>query len=356
MTQAIAARKQGDDFQARLFWLYGSLLLDPKGAVTRVAYETGPKAFDDVLIEYAPARGPQDHAGHYVVRDHLQCKWHTRPDEFGYVDLVDPAFSNAQTVSFLQRARDAQQQFAPDGAGARFKLVTNWHLRRGDPLARLILMQWHALDLSALFDGKTDASADDERLGLVARTLGVTLRLEAGEDLRERLNDRFAITGLIRVPASEAGFFYDDLIGKLHGQGRKDFNRESFRDMCEQEQLFDKDHERNPVTVGVKSFMHPIDDLEARCDRTLNFVPHFDGRFIRDEQAWNSALFPELRDFILAAARANDNVRIILDTHVSLAFGVGAVLNVKSGKTVAIEQRTGGRRFWSATDLPAQPK
>ena len=182
------------------------------------------------------------------------------------------------------------------------------------------------------------------------------MRLEAGEDLRERLNDRFAITGLFRVPASEVGFFYDDLIGKLHGQGRKDFNRESFRDMCEQEQLFDKDHERNPVTVGVKSFTHPIDDLEARCDRTLNFVPHFDGRFIRDEQAWNSALFPELRDFILAAARVNDNVRIILDAHVSLAFGVGAVLNVKSGKTVAIEQRTGGRRFWSATDLPAQPK
>ena len=55
MTQAIAARKQGDDFQARLFWLCGSLLLDPKGAVTRVAYETGPKAFDDVLIEYARA-------------------------------------------------------------------------------------------------------------------------------------------------------------------------------------------------------------------------------------------------------------------------------------------------------------
>jgi hypothetical protein len=74
--------------------------------------------------------------------------------------------------------------------------------------------------------------------------------------------------------------------------------------------------------------MHPIDDLEARCDRALNLVPHFDGRFIRGEQAWNDTPFPALRAFILAAARENDNLRIIFDTHVSLAFGVGAILNV----------------------------
>jgi len=200
------------------------------------------------------------------VRDHLQCKWHVRPDEFGYTDLADPNFSNAQTFSFLQRARDAQQQFAPDGLGARFKLVTNWRLRRGDPLSRLILMQWQAFDLARLFDGTTDASLmgsvrklwrdhlgiDDGALHLVARTLGVTLRLDSGEEFRDRLNDRFAAVGLIRVPSSEASFFYDDLIGKLHGQGRKDFDRDSFRAMCEQEKLLDNNHERNPITVGVR--------------------------------------------------------------------------------------------------------
>ena len=367
MTQAVVARKQGDDFQARLFWLYAALLLDPNGAVTRVAFETGPRAFDDVLVEYDPTRAPQDHTGYPVSRDHLQCKWHVRPDEFGYADLVDPSFSNAQSVSFLQRARDAQAQYAPDGAGARFKLVTNWRLRRDDPLMQAILMQWHALDLGRLFDGTTDASAmgkvrrlwrehlgyDDEKLRLVARTLGVTQRLESGNDLRERLNDRFAATGLIRVPQAEAGFFYDDLIGKLHAQGRKEFDRDAFRDMCEQERLFDKDRERNPVTIGVRSFMHPIDNLEARADQTLNLVPHFDGRFIRDEQAWNTTLFPALREFVLSAARGNDHLRVVLDTHVSLAFGVGAILSVKAGKTVEIEQRTAGRRFWSANDLPA---
>jgi hypothetical protein len=228
-------------------------------------------------------------------------------------------------------------------------------------------MQSHAVDLARLFDGTTDASLmggvrklwrdhlvlDDAQLRLVARTLGVTLRLNSGEELREHLNDRLGRVGLVRVPASEAGFFYDDVINKLHSQGRKDFDRDSFRAMCEQEGLFDQDQDRNPVTIGVRSFMHPIDDLEARCDKALNLVPHFDGRFIRDVQAWNGTLFPALREFVLAAARENDNLRVILDTHVSLAFGVGAILNVKSGKTIEIEQRTGGRRFWSANDLPA---
>ena len=260
-------------------------------------------------------RGPQDHAGCQVTREHLQCKWHVRPDEFGYADLIDPSFSNAQTLSFLERARDAQQQYAPDGTGARFRLVTNWRLKQNDPLMRLILTQWYAIDLSRLFDETTDASAmggvrrlwrehlslDDAKLRLVARTLGVTLRLDPARSCATVSTTDSRRWDSMRVSASEAGFFYDDLIAKLHAQGRKDFDREFFRAMCEQEKLFDKDRERNPVTVGVRSFMHPIDDLEARCNQTLNLVPHFDGRFIRDEQAWNDKLFPDLRSFMLNA-------------------------------------------------------
>src|SRR5690242_1032279 len=117
MTQAVVARQQGDNFQARLFWLNAALLLDPASGVTRVAYEAGPKAFDDVLVEYDADRAPQDHKGARYIRDHMQCKWHVRPGEFGYSDLADPAFSNAQSNSFLQRAHAAQRIHAPDGTG-----------------------------------------------------------------------------------------------------------------------------------------------------------------------------------------------------------------------------------------------
>ena len=58
----------------------------------------------------------------------------------------------------------------------------------------------------------------------------------------------------------------------------------------------------------------------------------------------------ELRNFVIDAARGQDELRLVLDTHVSLAFGVGAVLNAKSGKKIEIEQRAGGRQIWSEAD------
>jgi hypothetical protein len=65
-------------------------------------------------------------------------------------------------------------------------------------------------------------------------------------------------------------------------------------------------------------------------------------------------VFRDLRAFVLEAARANDRLRLVLDAHVSLAFAVGTVLDVKCGKAIEIEQRTGGRRFW-CMDCPGTP-
>jgi hypothetical protein len=87
----------------------------------------------------------------------------------------------------------------------------------------------------------------------------------------------------------------------------------------------------------------------------LDLVPCFDGRYIRNPADWQQRLYPALRDFVLDAARTGDRLRLVVDAHVSLAFAVGALLNVKSGKRIDIEQRTGGRRFWSMDDQPAEP-
>lgn len=368
MTQAVAVRSQGDDFQARMFWLHAALLLDAKGAISKVSFERGPRGFDDVTIEYVPGMGPQDHYGDKLLRDFLQCKWHARPGEFGHMELIDPAFSNAQTVSLLRRALDAQRAHAPQGRGVRFRLVTNWRLKADDPLSRLILNQTHAIDLARLYEGATSASMmgkvrdawashlgiSHDELEYVARTLAITQRLESGNDFRERLNDRFALVGMMQFPLSQAGFPYDDLIMKLHAQGRNEFDKNSFRDLCNDENLLDKKSPR-PTTLGVRSFMHPIDDLEARTDKAINLVPHFDGRYIRDPSSWKSRVFPELRDFVITAARGQDEIRLVLDTHVSLAFGVGAILNAKSGKKIEIEQRAGGRQIWSEADKDVDP-
>jgi hypothetical protein len=95
--------------------------------------------------------------------------------------------------------------------------------------------------------------------------------------------------------------------------------------------------------------------MEERCDRMLDLVPFFDDRYIRNPADWTQRIAPELRNFVLSAARTSPSLRLVLDAHVSLAFAVGAVLNVKSGKSIEIEQRTAGRRFWSSDDSPSNP-
>ena len=87
MTQAVAVRRDGDTFQARQFWLRAARLLDPSSPVTRVGFESGPKSFDDIWVEYAPGREPNAHDGAPLLRERLQCKWHVAPGTYGYADV-----------------------------------------------------------------------------------------------------------------------------------------------------------------------------------------------------------------------------------------------------------------------------
>ncbi|MER8962110.1 SAVED domain-containing protein [Mesorhizobium sp. M0701] len=365
MADQVLARQQGDDFQARIFWLEAANLLRDESPVRMVMYETGPKAFDDVVVDYTREGAPQDHFGKPILRDHKQCKWHVRPGDFGFNDFTIPEFIGGTSVSFLQRARAAQLAHAPSGEGARFHLVTNWAPKEKDPLRKLILNQTNALDIDLIFVGGANSmmgqlrdlwsghlQIDNDELRRLLRTLGVNLRIRSGEDLREQLNDRFAAVGMRTIPRDEAGFSYDDLIRKLHAQGRKTFDRKTFRELVNDEKLLAGPKDLPKTTIGVRSFMHPIDSIEARATTTLNLVPYFDGRFLKDEASWETDLFPALQSFVLAEAQKGDHMRLILDAHVSLAFAVGSILNVKAGKSIEVEQRTNGRRFWSRDDIP----
>ncbi|GJL53115.1 MAG: hypothetical protein NPIRA02_02470 [Nitrospirales bacterium] len=367
MARAIVARRNGDDFQARLFWLKAASLLDPGSSIVKVAYETGPTGFDDILIEYDSNKPIHDHQGKAIYRDHLHCKWHTTAGSFGYEDLIEPSFINAERFSFLQRAYQAHTQYAEDGFGHRFTLLTNWRIKHQDPLQKLVRKESDALDNELLFDGSTDRSrmgkvrklwrehleVDDEALSFVARTLAIAETPESLLSLRERLDEKLAAVGMKRIPASESGFFYDDLIIKLLGQGRIVFDRNTFPEMARREGLLESSNTATHVPIiGVRSFMHPIDSLEERCDQILNIVPYFDGRYIRNDADWENRIFPELRTFLFENARSTDHLRLIVDAHVSIAFAIGALLNVKSGKSLEIEQRGRGRRFWANDDSP----
>jgi hypothetical protein len=363
MAEAVTVRRDGDVFQARCFWLKAARLLDPGSPVSRVGFETGPKAFDDIWVEYDNHGAPNDQDGRPLLREHIQCKWHVTPNIFGYSHLVDPEFINANAFSLLHRARAAQLAHAPFGEGARFRLLTNWQIDRADALNAIVSSRSHALKLDHLFGPGTDRSAmgrvrklwrehldiDDAQLKVLARTLAVSSSAESLEDLRDRLDMLFANVGLRRVPVSESASIYDELIFQWLGQGRVLFDRDTFRAACERERLLDRG-QPSPRVFGVKSFEHPIDKLEERCTAVLNLVPQFDQRFIRSEADWSSTLYPALRQFLLTAAKDNERLRLVLDAHLSLSFAAGSVLNIKSGREIELEQRTIGTSIWSPMD------
>jgi hypothetical protein len=372
MTKAIAVRREGDAFQSRIFWRRAACLLDPASPVIKVGFESGPKGFDDVWVEYAEGRGPDDQEGIPLRREHIQCKWHVSINDYGHADLVDPDWINATSFSLLHRAHEAQLKYAADGKGARFKLLTNWRIAQADPLRELIYQRSKTLRLEELFGPKTDRSAaggirkvwrdhlgiSDAELRILARTLALDTDSTSLDDHRDNLDLMFENRGLRRIPANESSFVYDDLTYQWLGQGRLEFDRSSFREACAKQGLLSNEGKAYFV-YGVKSFEHAFDRLEDRCTDVLNLIPHFDGRAIHSQNEWKTALYPKLQSFLQAAARDNTHLRLVLDSHITLAFAAGSVLNIKAGRSVEIEQRTLHRQVWRAGDSerdPAWPK
>lgn len=364
MTQAVAVRRDGDAFQARIFWRKAACLLDPRSPVTQVGFESGPKGFDDVWVAYEPNRAPGDLENKPILREHIQCKWHVSVNDFGHADLIDPEWINANKFSLLQRARAAQMAYARDGTGARFKLLTNWRIGQSDPLRGYIHQKSKTLRLNYLFDGTTDRSMagrvrklwrehldiDDQELMLLARTLSLDTDLTSLDDHRDNLDLLFENRGLRRIPANESSFVYDDVAFQWLAQGRLEFNRATFREACNREGLLAHDG-RAHVAFGVKSFEHAFDRLEDRCTVVLDLIPHFDERTIRDHGEWETIIYPKLKSFLQTAAKDNHNLRLILDAHITLAFAAGSILNIKSGRNVEIEQRTVHRNVWHSSDM-----
>ncbi|MBZ9992785.1 SAVED domain-containing protein [Mesorhizobium sp. BH1-1-4] len=363
MTQAVSVRRDGDTFQARIFWWHAARLLDPESPITKVAFETGPKSFDDIWVEYDPARSSRDQYGDALKREHMQCKWHVTPDSYGYSQLIDPEFINANARSLLQRARQAQLAYAPSGVGVRFKLVTNWRLNRSDPLREMVGNRSGTLRLERLYGSSTDNSRagavrkawrehlqlDEDELRALARTLAFGEATDTLDALRENLDLLFGYVGLRRIPLNQSAFIYDDLVFQWMAQGRLEFDRASFRAICAGEGVLGPS-QGSPRVYGVKSFEHAFDRLEDRCHEVLDLVPAFDERYIRSDGDWETSLYPALRLFLTSAAREQPRLRLALDAHTTLAFAAGSILDIKSGRHIELEQRSTERRIWSPDD------
>ncbi len=364
MTQAVVTRRDGDVFQARMFWLHASRLLDDDGPIVRVGFESGPRGFDDVWVEYDPTRAPQDHRGNPIIIERMQCKWHATPGVFTYEDLTRPEYINATTTSMLQRALDAHRSDIGQGNRSRLALVTNHTVSQDCPLQKLIRSKTNSLDVAGLFKGKTAHSAsgklrklwrehlniDDAELRTLCDSLGFNLTRDSLDELRTRLDDAFRSNGLVRPPSNASSIIYDSNIFEWVGQNRMVFSREEFKEKCAQEGLLAVKSRKSKQLFGIKTFEHALDRLENRCVDVLNMQSEFNERAIRDTNSWRGSLVPRLQEFLLRLPTLDGRLRLAIEAHATMAFAAGVVLDTKSGRIVELEQRSPTLKIWAPDD------
>jgi hypothetical protein len=370
MPNAIIPIFQGNDYQARYFWLQACRLFESHSKVERVGYELDDvKSFDDVAVFYSTPI--PDERGEPIQADYYQIKYHVdQAGSFSWQALMDPSFIGATSVSFLQRLHTAQQASNAQGKASRFYIVAPWSVHPDDELAELVSNQGGELRLNILFDGTGPRSSmgkvraawcqhlgvnDDDDLEHILRPVRIHANSETLAVMRDHLNDKLLIAGMSPVEATNQSHPYDDLIRKVRATGQKEFTKEDIHALCVREGLWRGTiaPSESAFHVGLRSFMRWAEHMEDEAGRMLCFVRHFDNRHIRDQRLWNEAVFPELATFLSDAMREQREYHLYLDVHASIAFSAGYCLDPKSGVNVVPVQRSSkGRSVWQP---PVQP-
>ena len=370
MADAVMARWHGDNYQARIFWTNAFNLLLPDSCVVEVTFEAnGPKAFDDVVVKYDPPvvrSGPER-----VSAEYHQIKWHVQTGgRFEYEDFVAPDFIGARSFSLLERLQQARET-AP--ASSHFAFLTTYRVKDGDPLAELISGHDKALLLERLFDGTTDRSRmgkvrkhwrehlklTDDELKNVVRGLRMLEGHCSLEELRAEINLKAQVVGLLACSAAASDFRYDELARQLKVRQLNALNRKTLLQLCRDEGLLvGRPLKLDPfLPIAIRSFLGPAADIVGAAPKdTLLLTDDFRQRYLQDDREWQRDIRPKVEAFLRDAVKRSAKLCLILDAHASIAFLVGAVLDLKSGVQTQLVQkgRVGPRTWWADDDSATQ--
>lgn len=137
----------------------------------------------------------------------------------------------------------------------------------------------------------------------------------------------------------------DQMISSTHGKG---IDRKTFDEELEKRILLVADkYSPKRISIGIKSFTRGAVHLEDET-MCLSLLDKFDGRNLKNGYDWNNDIYPKLRDFLIANTNNKHAYQVFLDTHASLAFAAGQVLDSKSGINVFPIQKsaTNGTELW----------
>lgn len=363
MARQIVARQQGDDYQARWFWLQACALLDDFSKVERVVHEDDVlKSFDDVAVYYRS--GYTTNRGIPLNADFFQVKFHvTSNGALTGESFCDPACIGAATVSLLQRMKNAHEHCCSSRMNYRLTLFTPWSIHPDDHLAKVHSqsdgsIRWDDLatggdrsksgKLRKLWREHLSLPSDDELRSILAN-----IRIQQGPTLNklaDDLNWRLKAVGLRPVADDSLSHPYDDLTRKMLANNMNELTKKSLLDLCDREGLLVRTPTRpaNATTLGIRSFLRWAEDLQNQTQSMICLSHHFEGRRILDPDDWNTGIPDSLGSFLQQHITRGGSYRLHLDTHSSIAFLAGHLLPEKMGISVEVVQHSGGGiSFWN---------
>lgn len=345
----IAARDQGGDFQARLFWLEALRLLDAHPRLERVGIEQGEyKHFDDIVCFYKNGLGLDRDV------DCHQVKFHVWSDgSITWANLMSPAWLGAKNLSFLQRLLLAHKRH---GGRAYLYFTNPWHPHPDDNIAGMIDRLNGQFAVDKFLDGGPGSANGKVRAALLAHAgpnadvlfdalSRLRIRVSPSlEEVQQNLNYRlerhhFLPVGDVRINP------YDELARKLIQFGPRVLDATALRDLLDSEGLVLRAESSvtEPWRVGIRSFAKQAVYLEEEMDELLDFVELFDGRDLRPGITWNADVRPRVRDFVSHIDDAQrDDVEFHLHCKISIAYAAGCAVSSKSSTRYSVRQ--GGPR------------
>ena len=360
MGNSVAARELGDIYQAMVFWKY-AIQMFRDSDIEQIGYEYGKvKSFDDIVICYKKEQRFRDT---YIDTDYIQVKFHVKQsDEFTMDNLLDPAFINAKTNSFLQNVVNAYKDDKIDFSRSRFTMYSVWRIRSGDILNKLISNENKAFDLNELQKGKTENSemgglrkklcerlcVSESELIDILRQVRIKDGQESMESLKEILNREFSHYGLQPWPDSIDTLPYCDLVRAWNRSDINMVNVEDIRNYCDKEGFFIAT--KDVASIAIKSFTRNTEWLTNWASDVLDLADILNQRELRPGKSWED-VFQSIEQFVSSRLDYKIEYHVALETLLSVSFTVGRILNPKSGiKVIPVQKTLDGCIDWKRND------
>ena len=356
MSKAILARRRGDDFQAYYFWKRACDMFLPTSQIDKIGFEVPDyDAFDDVAVLYRKAQ-PRG-SGFLIHGDYLQIKYSVGYGKPITLDaLMDPAFVNAKSTSFMQCLCSAVAKMQKAGHSHRFVLIAPWQIGQDDVLARLYRREDGGVNLDRLFDGTTIRGEmgrlrhrltdrlnleNEDALKPILQRLRIECVHEDLETILRHLQGAMSAAGFVPVEMDKITDRYCQLPWSLLRQGRSWFDADDLEAVARNEGLWRGHKPRGgegPRRLGIRSFMRWAEGMEDETDAMLCLCRHFTERHIQSPGLWNDAVRAEVSDFLRTQVTRGGTYILDLQALTSIAFCAGYLLEPKLNASISILQ------------------